>query len=130
LIVGKFGKTSRQNQRPLDPRVNAHARRIACMFRAASEGDAEVLEALASHCVRDLDELSHAPATVKVVLVAYGDSKIEAIKEVRAFTGMGLKEAKELVEAAPTIIKQGVAKAEADSMKHALESVGASIMLI
>jgi ribosomal protein L7/L12 len=111
-------------------RARALAMAIRGHFRAASEGDAEVLEALASHCVRDLDELSHAPATVKVVLVAYGDSKIEAIKEVRAFTGMGLKEAKELVEAAPTIIKQGVAKAEADSMKHALESVGASIMLI
>ena len=64
-----------------------------------------------------------------VVLSAVGDKKIEVIKEVRAITALGLKEAKDLVEAAPKPIKEGVAKEEAEKIKAALEKVGAKVEL-
>src|SRR5215211_2127602 len=64
-----------------------------------------------------------------VVLAAIGDKKIEVIKEVRALTGLGLKEAKDLVEGAPKPVKEGVNKDEADKMKAALEKVGAKVEL-
>ena len=64
-----------------------------------------------------------------VVLAASGDKKIEVIKEVRAFTGLGLKEAKDLVEGAPKTVKEGVAKADAEGMKKKLEAVGAKVEL-
>jgi large subunit ribosomal protein L7/L12 len=64
-----------------------------------------------------------------VVLAAAGDKKIEVIKEVRALTGLGLKEAKDLVEAAPKAVKEGVNKEEADKMKATLEKVGAKVEL-
>ncbi len=64
-----------------------------------------------------------------VVLTAAGDKKIQVIKEVRAITGLGLKEAKDLVEGAPATVKEGVSKAEADAMKAKLEEVGAIIDL-
>ena len=62
-----------------------------------------------------------------VVLAATGDKKIEVIKEVRALTGLGLKEAKDLVEAAPKAVKEGVTKDEAAKMKATLEKVGAKV---
>ena len=62
-----------------------------------------------------------------VVLVAAGDKKIEVIKEVRALTGLGLKEAKDLVEGAPKPVKEGVNKEEADKIKATLEKVGAKV---
>jgi len=64
-----------------------------------------------------------------VVLAAAGEKKIEVIKEVRALTGLGLKEAKDLVEGAPKPIKEAVAKAEADKIKATLEKVGAKVEL-
>jgi large subunit ribosomal protein L7/L12 len=64
-----------------------------------------------------------------VVLAAFGDKKIEVIKEVRAVTGLGLKEAKDLVEGAPKPVKEGVTKDEADKIKAALEKVGAKVEL-
>jgi large subunit ribosomal protein L7/L12 len=64
-----------------------------------------------------------------VVLAAAGDKKIEVIKEVRGVTGLGLKEAKDLVEGAPKTIKEGVAKEEAQKIKAALEKVGAKVDL-
>ena len=64
-----------------------------------------------------------------VVLAAAGDKKIEVIKEVRAITGLGLKEAKDLVEGAPKPVKEGVAKADAEAMKKKLEAVGAKVEL-
>src|SRR5579871_6559948 len=64
-----------------------------------------------------------------VVLAAAGDKKIEVIKEVRALTGLGLKEAKDLVEGAPKTVKEGVAKDEADKIKATLEKVGAKVEL-
>jgi large subunit ribosomal protein L7/L12 len=64
-----------------------------------------------------------------VMLTAVGDKKIQVIKEVRAITGLGLKEAKDLVESAPAIVKEGVNKAEAESLKAKLEEAGAIIDL-
>jgi large subunit ribosomal protein L7/L12 len=63
------------------------------------------------------------------MLMAAGDKKIEVIKEVRALTGLGLKEAKDLVEGAPKAVKEGVNKEEADKIKTTLEKVGAKVEL-
>jgi len=62
-----------------------------------------------------------------VVLMAAGEKKIEVIKEVRAITGLGLKEAKDLVEGAPKPVKEGVAKDEAEKVKAQLEKAGAKV---
>jgi large subunit ribosomal protein L7/L12 len=62
-----------------------------------------------------------------VMLTTVGDKKIEVIKEVRALTGLGLKEAEDLVEAAPKAVKEGVNKEEADKIKATLEKVGAKV---
>ena len=64
-----------------------------------------------------------------VVLAAAGDKKIEVIKEVRGITGLGLKEAKDLVEGAPKTVKEGANKADAEAMKKKLEAVGAKVEL-
>ena len=64
-----------------------------------------------------------------IFLASAGDKKINVIKEVRAFTGLGLKEAKDLVEAAPKELKQGVAKKDADDIKKKLEAAGAKVEL-
>ena len=64
-----------------------------------------------------------------VVLAEAGSNKIAVIKEVRTITGLGLKEAKDLVEGAPKPLKQGVAKADAEEMKKALETAGAKVEL-
>jgi len=64
-----------------------------------------------------------------VVLAAVGEKKIEVIKEVRAITSLGLKEAKDLVEGAPKPVKEGVGKEEAEKIKAALEKVGAKVEL-
>ena len=64
-----------------------------------------------------------------VILAAIGDKKIEVIKEVRAITALGLKEAKDLVEAAPKPVKEGVSKEEAEKIKAALEKAGAKVEL-
>jgi large subunit ribosomal protein L7/L12 len=64
-----------------------------------------------------------------VVLTAVGDKKIQVIKVVRELTGLGLKEAKDLVDGAPKPVKEGVTKAEADDMKKKLEEVGGSVEL-
>jgi large subunit ribosomal protein L7/L12 len=64
-----------------------------------------------------------------VVLAAIGDKKIEVIKEVRAITGLGLKEAKDLVEGAPKPVKEGATKEDAAKIKAALEKVGAKVEL-
>lgn len=62
-----------------------------------------------------------------VILASYGEKKINVIKEVRALTGLGLKEAKDLVEAAPTPVKEGIDKDEAEAIKSKLESAGATV---
>jgi len=64
-----------------------------------------------------------------VILASAGDKKINVIKEVRAITGLGLKEAKDLVEGAPKPVKEGVNKAEAEELKKKLEEAGATVQL-
>jgi large subunit ribosomal protein L7/L12 len=64
-----------------------------------------------------------------VMLMAAGEKKIEVIKEVRAITGLGLKEAKDLVEGAPKAVKEGANKADSEAMKKKLEAVGAKVEL-
>ncbi len=64
-----------------------------------------------------------------VMLTSGGENKINVIKEVRAITGLGLKEAKDLVEGAPKAVKEGIAKKEADEMKAKLEAAGAKVEL-
>lgn len=74
-----------------------------------------------------------APAEEKteftVVLAASGDKKINVIKEIRTITGLGLKEAKDLVEGAPKVVKEGVSKDDAAKMKKVLEEAGAKVEL-
>ena len=62
-----------------------------------------------------------------VVLISFGDKKIQVIKEVRAITGLGLKEAKELVEGAPTPLKEGLSKDEAGEIKEKIEAAGGQV---
>jgi len=64
-----------------------------------------------------------------VMITSFGDKKVAVIKAVRGITGLGLKEAKDLVESAPAAVKEGVAKAEADEMQKQLEEAGASVEL-
>ena len=74
-------------------------------------------------------EKEEAKSTFDVVLKAAGDKKIQVIKEVRAATGLGLKEAKDLVEGAPKTVKEGLTKDEAEKLKKALEDQGATVEL-
>ncbi len=62
-----------------------------------------------------------------VIMTSYGEKKIQVIKEVRALTGLGLKEAKDLVEAAPKAVKEGISKAEAEEVRAKLEGAGAAV---
>jgi len=64
-----------------------------------------------------------------VILASFGDNKVGVIKAVRAITGLGLKEAKDMVESAPAALKEGVAKAEAEDIKKQLEEAGAKVEL-
>jgi len=64
-----------------------------------------------------------------VMITSFGDKKVAAIKAVRGITGLGLKEAKDLVESAPAAVKEGVSKAEAEDMQKQLEEAGASVEL-
>jgi large subunit ribosomal protein L7/L12 len=64
-----------------------------------------------------------------VVMTSFGDNKVSVIKAVRAITGLGLKEAKDMVEGAPSTIKEGAAKAEAEDLKKQLEEAGAQVEL-
>ena len=75
------------------------------------------------------EEKSAEKDTFDIILTEVGDKKINIIKEVRAATGLGLKEAKDLVEAAPKPVKEGVAKAEAEEIKKKFEEAGAKIEL-
>ena len=72
-------------------------------------------------------EAAEEQTAFDVVLTGVGDKKIQVIKVVRAVTGLGLKEAKDLVDGAPASVKEGVAKDEADSIKTQLEEAGASV---
>ena len=75
----------------------------------------------------DAGEAAAEKDSFEVVLASIGDKKINVIKEVRAITGLGLKEAKDMVEAAPTTIKEDATKEEADQIKVKLEEAGAAV---
>ena len=75
----------------------------------------------------DIAASAEAKTEFSISLTAVGDKKINVIKEVRAVTGLGLKEAKDLVEAAPSMVKEGVPEAEANEIKGKLEEAGASV---
>lgn len=77
----------------------------------------------------DGEAAEEAADEVTVTLTAIGDKKVQVIKEVRSLTSLGLKEAKDLVEAAPKAVLEGVPKADADKAKEALEGVGATVEL-
>ena len=77
----------------------------------------------------DAPASAEAKTEFSVSLTAVGDKKINVIKEVRSATGLGLKEAKDLVEAAPSIVKEGIPEAEANEIKAKLEEAGASVEL-
>lgn len=72
---------------------------------------------------------AEAKETFTVVLANSGDKKIQVIKEIRTITGLGLKEAKDLVDGAPKTVKENVAKADAENMKKVLETAGAKVEL-
>ncbi|MGF1632346.1 MAG: 50S ribosomal protein L7/L12 [Phycisphaerae bacterium] len=74
-------------------------------------------------------EAAEEKTSFDVVLASFGDAKMAVIKAIRPITGLGLKEAKDLVEAAPKVIKEGVDKEEAEKMKKELEEIGAKIEL-
>lgn len=73
------------------------------------------------------DDGDAASATVSVILTSAGDKKIQVLKVVRELTGLGLKEAKDLVDAAPKTVKEGLSKEEAEKMKATLEEQGAKV---
>ena len=75
------------------------------------------------------EEAAEEKSDFEIVLVEAGPNKIASIKEVRTITGLGLKEAKDLVEGAPNSLKKGLAKAEAEEMKKSLEAAGAKVEL-
>ena len=74
-------------------------------------------------------EEAEEKTTFNVILKEFGEKKIQVIKEVRAMTGLGLKEAKDLVEGAPKPVKEGLNKEEAEEAKKKLEEVGATVEL-
>ena len=86
-----------------------------------------VLEA--AELAKMLEEKWGVSAAAPVAVAAAGANKINVIKEVRTITGLGLKEAKDLVEGAPQTVKEGVAKADAEEMKKKLEAAGAKVEL-
>jgi len=77
----------------------------------------------------DAGEAAAEQTEFDVVLAAVGDKKVNVIKAVRAITGLGLKEAKDLVDGAPSTVKEGASKEEAEEAKKALEEAGASVEL-
>lgn len=97
--------------------VTAAAAAPMMVAAAAAGGDA------------DGEAAEEAVDEVTVTLTAIGDKKVQVIKEVRSLTSLGLKEAKDLVEAAPKPVLEGVPKADADKAKEALEAVGATVEL-
>ena len=90
---------------------------------------AAVAVAAAPGAAGDGGDAAEAKDSFDVILAAAGDSKINVIKEVRAVTSLGLKEAKDLVEAAPKPIKEGASKDEAEEIKKKLEEAGAKVEL-
>ena len=95
-------------------------------IEAAAGGGGMMMAGPAAAAAAPVEE---AKTTFDVVLKAAGDKKINVIKEVRAATGLGLKEAKDMVEGAPKTIKEGLSKEDAEKLKKTLEDQGASVEL-
>jgi large subunit ribosomal protein L7/L12 len=91
-------------------------------FGVSAAAPAAAAAAPAAEAVAEKDEFD-------VVLASYGEKKINVIKAVRAITGLGLKEAKDMVDNAPQTVKEGASKAEAEELKKQLEEAGASVEL-
>ena len=87
----------------------------------------EIMEAIEGMTVLELSELVKAMEEKFVVLASAGDKKINVIKVVREATGLGLKEAKALVDGAPAPVKENIAKADAEALKAKLEEAGATV---
>ena len=83
--------------------------------------------ALAAAAPADGGAAAEEQTEFDVILASFGDKKINVIKEIRTITGLGLKEAKDLVESAPKEIKEGIAKEEAEKLKEQLEGAGATV---
>ena len=98
----------------MEEKFGVSAAAVAAAPVAAAGGDAAAEE--------EKDEFD-------VVMTSFGENKVSAIKAVRAITGLGLKEAKEMVEGVPSAIKEGATKAEAEDVKKQLEEAGASVEL-
>ena len=90
---------------------------------------AAVPVAVAAAPAGDAAEAEAEKDSFDVVLAAYGEKKINVIKEVRAITGLGLKEAKDAVEGVPSVIKEGAAKGEAENIQKQLEEAGGTVEL-
>lgn len=90
---------------------------------------AQAAVAVAAPVAAGAGEAAEEKTEFDVVMSGFGDKKIEVIKAIRAITGLGLKEAKELVEGVPSPIKEGVSKDEAESIKKQLEEAGATVEL-
>ena len=98
-------------------------------FDVTAAAAAPMMVAAAAGAEGDGEADEEAVDEVTVMLTAIGDKKVQVIKEVRSLTSLGLKEAKDLVEAAPKAVLEGVPKVEADKAKEALEGVGATVEL-
>ena len=113
LTVSEAAELSKLLEKKWGVEANAP---VAVAAAPVAEGDAVTEEDVGS-------------GVVNIELIASGDKKIDVIKEVRAITELGLKEAKDLVESAPKILKEGVKKEEAEEIKKKLEAVGAKVEL-
>lgn len=113
LTVSEAAELSKLLEKKWGVEANAP---VAVAAAPAAEGDAVTEEDVGS-------------GVVNIELIASGDKKIDVIKEVRAITELGLKEAKDLVESAPKTLKEGVKKEEAEEIKKKLEAVGAKVEL-
>ncbi|MBJ7556332.1 50S ribosomal protein L7/L12 [Marinomonas spartinae] len=90
-------------------------------------GVTAAVAAVAGPAAGDAGAAAEAQTEFDVILTAAGDKKVNVIKAVRAATGLGLKEAKGMVDGAPATVKEGVSKEDADALKAALEEAGASV---
>ena len=113
LTVSEAAELSKLLEKKWGVEANAP---VAVAAAPVAEGDAVTEEDVGS-------------GVVNIELIASGDKKIDVIKEVRAITELGLKEAKDLVESAPKLLKEGVKKEEAEEIKKKLEAVGAKVEL-
>jgi len=102
---------------------------IEAMEEKFNVSAAAAVAAVAAPAAGGGDDAAAEKSEFDVVLASFGDKKVGVIKAVRGITGLGLKEAKELVEGAPAPIKEGVEKAEAEEVKKQLEEAGATVEL-